>query len=487
MKLKTIIFCFALFLLSFGAQSQLVFQNIDHDYGRVNKAKSLLSEFIVTNTGTEDAVILRIDAGNNFAFKLDQIIIKPGQSDTLKLFLKPTRAGKFDEEVSVFLSSQDKPIILHIKGDLKEVDKDPLGQCFSFRESHPDVYKALAITDQRITVLDKATNKPIEGAFIQLFNSDNKSYFEYTKSNGEIALTVQPNMYDVQVRADFYKSTKSEIYLSKDARINILLEKTDDQVITPTEPKKDTSNIVVAVKETIAVTPRIDTIIPVVNVVKIDTVKPILEPVKPVDTVKIVEIPKPEMINGELNPEVFAPSNVVFLIDLSSSMNEPAKLPLLKKSMKTLISTMRSIDRITIVVYAESSRIILPTTQVIYKDSIYKLIDGLKASGLTAANKALRTAYEINNKSFILGGNNQIILATDGMFNLSKMDEEMMVNYANAPNKIILSVVAFGNSTNAKSKLSNMASNGKGDYLDIANESVAQQALLNEIKSKSKR
>jgi Ca-activated chloride channel family protein len=168
-------------------------------------------------------------------------------------------------------------------------------------------------------------------------------------------------------------------------------------------------------------------------------------------------------------------------------MNEPAKLPLLKKSMKTLIGTMRSIDKITVVVYAESSRVLLPTTEVIYKDSIYKMIDGLKASGLTAANKALRTAYEINSKSFISGGNNQIILATDGMFNLSKADEDMMLNYAKSLNKIILSVVAFGNSVNAKSKLSSMAQNGKGDYLDIANETEAQEALLNEIKSKSKR
>jgi Ca-activated chloride channel family protein len=464
-----------------NVQAQLVFQNIEHDYGKVDKAKSLLSEFVVTNTGTEDAVILRIDAGGNLAFKLDQIIIKPGKSDTLRLFLKPTKSGKFNEEISVFLSSQDKPIVLKVKGELKELDKDPMGTCFSFRESHPDVYKALAITDQSIFIVDKLNDKPIDGAFVQLFNANNQSYFQYTKNEGVVKLTVQPNIYDIQVRADFYKSNKSEQYLAKDGKITIKLERMDDFV------EKDTT-IKIAVILPVQVITK-DTIIPEIKVVVVDTVsKGIIPKVKVVvDTFIPPPPPKPEIVNGELNPEVYVPSNIVFLIDLSSSMNEPAKLPLLKKSMKTLIGTMRSIDKITVVVYAESSRVLLPTTEVIYKDSIYKMIDGLKASGLTAANKALRTAYEINSKSFISGGNNQIILATDGMFNLSKADEDMMLNYAKSLNKIILSVVAFGNSVNAKSKLSSMAQNGKGDYLDIANETEAQEALLNEIKSKSKR
>ena len=90
-----------------NVQAQLVFQNIEHDYGKVDKAKSLLSEFVVTNTGTEDAVILRIDAGGNLAFKLDQIIIKPGKSDTLRLFLKPiadnnTEAGRKENRRTEF-------------------------------------------------------------------------------------------------------------------------------------------------------------------------------------------------------------------------------------------------------------------------------------------------------------------------------------------------------------------------------------------------
>lgn len=75
--------------LQINSNAQLVFQSLEHDYGKVSKAKSLMSEFVITNTGTEDAVILRMDASGSFAFKLDQITIKPGKSDTVKLFLDP--------------------------------------------------------------------------------------------------------------------------------------------------------------------------------------------------------------------------------------------------------------------------------------------------------------------------------------------------------------------------------------------------------------
>lgn len=482
-KIIYILFCF----LAVGKSSgQLVFQHLEHDYGKVDKAKSLLSEFIVTNTGYEDAVILRIDAGPDFSFSLNQNVIKPGKSDTIRLFLQPNQAGKFKEQVQVYLSSQDKPVVLNIQGEIVSVDPDPLATCFSFREAHPDIYKEVKISEQYITVLDKMTNQPIDGAFVQLFNYNNRSFYQYTNEKGEVKLSIQPNMYDFSIRADFYKMERTSQYLAKDARIIFRLERIPD--LDPPVVKKDSTPVVLNALP--LPVPPDSSKVKLVSASPKDTVvlaSGIGVVVKDNVPVKNQSPSGPELVNGVLNEELYAPSNVVFLIDLSSSMNEPGKLDQLKAAMKILVQTLRPIDKLSIVVYAETARIMLQPTLVSNKDSLFGMIDKLKASGLTAANRGLKTAYELAASAFIPSGNNQVILATDGMFNLNKSDEALLPMYSARPNKIILSVVAFGNSSQAKQKLSHMADQGKGDYIEISGNSNARGALLEEIKNKSRR
>lgn len=487
MRNKIVYIC-VLLLMAGSSSGQLVFQHLEHDYGKVDKAKSLLSEFIVTNTGYEDAVLLRIDAGSDFSFTLNQNIIKPGKSDTIRLFMMPGKAGKFNETVQVYLSTQDKPVALKIKGEILSIDPDPLMNCYSFREAHPDIYKEIKLSEQYVVVLDKITNAPIDGAFVQVFNENNRSFYNYTNEKGEVRLSIQPNRYDFAVRADFYKTERSSQYLAKDGRIIFRLERVPDPLPPPV--KKDTApqaNAVIAV--TLPET-QDSAKNQVVQVALKDTqglVQNKVDRIKNNESEKAQPIPKPELVNGLLNEALFAPSNVVFLIDLSSSMNDPGKLDQLKASMKTLLHTLRPIDKLSMVVYAESAKIIFPPTFVTDKDTLYKVIDKLKASGLTAANRGLKTAYELASSAFIAGGNNQVILATDGMFNLNKTDEALLGTYSSRPSKVILSVVAFGNSAQAKQKLSHMAEAGGGDYIDISGNSDATRALLDEIKNKSRK
>ena len=111
-------------------------------------------------------------------------------------------------------------------------------------------------------------------------------------------------------------------------------------------------------------------------------------------------------------------SNLVFLLDVSGSMNSPKKLPLLKRSFKLLVEQLNAEDRIAIVVYAGSSGLVLPATPGSEKEKIVKALDQLQAGGSTAGGAGIKQAYKVAKDNFIKDGNNRVILATDGDFNV---------------------------------------------------------------------
>lgn len=124
-------------------------------------------------------------------------------------------------------------------------------------------------------------------------------------------------------------------------------------------------------------------------------------------------------IQGEVIKMDEAPkSNLVFLLDVSGSMGSPDKLGLLKKGLALLIDQLREEDRIAIVVYAGSAGVVLNSTSGAKKNEIKRVLNRLSAGGLTAGGAGIHMAYKIAEKNFIKGGNNRILLATDGDFNL---------------------------------------------------------------------
>ncbi|MDB9963683.1 von Willebrand factor type A domain-containing protein [Vicingaceae bacterium] len=124
-------------------------------------------------------------------------------------------------------------------------------------------------------------------------------------------------------------------------------------------------------------------------------------------------------IQGEVIKMDEAPkSNLVFLLDVSGSMGSPDKLGLLKKGLALLIDQLREEDRIAIVVYAGSAGVVLNSTSGAKKNEIKRVLNRLSAGGLTAGGAGIQMAYKIAEKNFIKGGNNRILLATDGDFNL---------------------------------------------------------------------
>ena len=140
------------------------------------------------------------------------------------------------------------------------------------------------------------------------------------------------------------------------------------------------------------------------------------------------------------------PSNLVFLVDVSGSMDEPNKLPLVQSSLNMLVNHLREKDKVAIVVYAGNAGLVLPSTNGTSKTRIMEAISQLEAGGSTAGGEGIQLAYKIARENFISQGNNRVILATDGDFNVGLSSDDELVNMIEKERQsgVYLSVLGFG-------------------------------------------
>jgi len=177
------------------------------------------------------------------------------------------------------------------------------------------------------------------------------------------------------------------------------------------------------------------------------------------------------------------PSNIVFLIDVSGSMDEENKLPLLQSSFKLLLGQLRPDDKVAIVTYANGTKVALPSTRVKDKEKIIKVLDNLYASGGTSGGRGIQLAYEQAQKSFIKNGNNRIILATDGDFNIGINNTTDLEKFIEKQREsgIYMSVLGFGIGNYRDDMAETIADKGNGNYAYIDNITEAKKVLVNEL------
>ena len=166
------------------------------------------------------------------------------------------------------------------------------------------------------------------------------------------------------------------------------------------------------------------------------------------------------------------PNNLVFLLDVSGSMQSGDKLPLVKDAFRLLVDTLRSQDRVSIVVYAGAAGTVLPPTSGADKQTILDAIAKLEAGGSTAGGEGILLAYETAKKSFIRDGNNRIILATDGDFNVGVSSEAELEELIVAKRRegVFLTVLGFGTGNLKDAKMELLADKGNGNYAYIDNK-----------------
>jgi Ca-activated chloride channel family protein len=187
----------------------------------------------------------------------------------------------------------------------------------------------------------------------------------------------------------------------------------------------------------------------------------------------------------EIPVENLPPSNMVFLVDVSGSMNEPNKLPLVQASLKMLVDQLREKDKVAIVVYAGNAGLVLPSTNGTNKTKIKEAINDLEAGGSTAGGEGIQLAYKVAKENFIKDGNNRIILATDGDFNVGVSSDDELVRLVEKERNagVFLSVLGYGMGNYKDNKMQQLADKGNGNHSYIDNINEAKKVLVSEFGS----
>ena len=176
-------------------------------------------------------------------------------------------------------------------------------------------------------------------------------------------------------------------------------------------------------------------------------------------------------------------ANLVFLLDVSGSMDEPNKLPLVKESMRLLIGKLRPDDRVAIVVYAGASGLALPSTPVAKSREILEALDALASSASTNGAMGIQLAYDIAKANFVTGGLNRVILCTDGDFNVGVTSEGELTRLIEekAKSGVFLTVLGFGMGNYKDATLEKLADKGNGNYGYIDTRREAEKLLVEQV------
>lgn len=185
----------------------------------------------------------------------------------------------------------------------------------------------------------------------------------------------------------------------------------------------------------------------------------------------------------EIATDNLPPSNLVFLLDVSGSMATPDKLPLLKSGLSLLVDQLRPQDKVAIVVYAGAAGLVLPSTPGDQKEKIWQALEKLEAGGSTAGGAGINLAYQVAQEQFMKEGNNRIILATDGDFNVGMSSDGELNRLIEKKREtgIYLTVLGFGTGNLKDSRMEQLADKGNGNYAYVDNILEAKKVFINEF------
>jgi len=185
----------------------------------------------------------------------------------------------------------------------------------------------------------------------------------------------------------------------------------------------------------------------------------------------------------ELNYDEIKPGNLVFLIDTSGSMGEANKLPLLIKSFKILVKNLPENSRVAIVTYAGNAGLVLPSTSVDNKEKIYDALDNLKSGGSTAGGAGIKLAYKIAKQNYLKEGNNRVILATDGDFNVGISSSSDMIRLIQEKKKsnVYLTILGFGMGNYKDGRMEEISNKGNGNYFYIDSYNEAKKVFKKDL------
>lgn len=435
----------------------LTFSRTEFNFHKVKNWISSIDTVEVKNTSDKKIFVFKRFYSQEFEVSVPSAAIKPGETGIIAIIYKPRSKGKFNISIPVYYSSSETPVEILYKGEVLSFDEYANDACPSFSNTHKPFE-----FDLEIHVQDSVSKQPLSNSLIEIEQGE---IFTQHVSNSE---------GDYKQRSEIgYRSLYIEYpgYKSKTLLKNF--NPKNKKLIVELAPLTAKEKPFLLFKDSVVIVQKEKPI----QLFKDSVV--IVQ--KPIMTVKTEEHPDFSLANYKEN-------NVVFLIDISGSMNGVDRMPLLKKAMVELTRMLRPEDKLSIITYADEATVILAGASGQDQEKIISIIQQLKCGGKTSGGKAISAAYENAEKNFKKLGVNQIVLSTDGGFNgLADTEEELMKFIEKkAGEQIQFSVLAFGQNKSGKQLISQLANKGNGFYHFIGSDTDAKSKLTETIKLQSK-
>lgn len=453
------------------------------DFGSHNLWNSPYLALELTNISNKSIAILRVSAARGVWYDYPRQYVKPGETVEISFTYYTDIKGAFSENIDIYVSSEMKPIQINLKGNIKGFAFDALTACPAWNkpESKPMEY------DHTIQVIDDITNQPIKGVSIAVLQRNEAIGFWKTPSSGKVNMSIPAGLFGIQIKALGYIGIEEGLTLEMGGTQKVYRLKRENLPLAQVEISQNNLQKIPKDEKEVELAE--------FKPLPLDTLAEEMEYYD--DILDTIQIGEPSILLSDNDPywtnsvlpiEEYKPNNIIFLLDVSSSMNTPARFPLLKQSLLELSGVMRSSDRISVITFTSNSKILLTNIPGYQQDTLYQIFNKLRASGSTNGIKGLETAYKMAQENFISDGNNVVILATDGVFRIVEKNvnaEDLVKTYAKKGIK--LSIVGLGSDAAALENLKNVAERGEGEFYRMSPQEESSNALIDIIKKLSRR
>ena len=436
-----------------------------HDFGNLEPYSPRYVDFVLTNKGSKQEWLLSVKKPVEVVYIPSKQIIEKDSSVVLLLQVNPTSKGKFSYQVEVYTSDRDEPVKLKLTGNLSELPQDgssAFTACPSFSDRpggrDPNNF------DLTVVTIDKETKQELSSSTVSMIQNGRERWTKRTDRKGKINEDAAIGRSYLYATHEGYNPAELGAYVNFKRNYVVLeLERKEEEIIPPVIIP-ETPDTLVASSETTK---------------EIEIEIQIEEHIEPTtDLTEIAQAPHSltDLDKDNFDPQFFNSINVVFVLDISSSMKQVDKMELMKYSLNRLTDLLRVQDKIGLVTYSSYADVLLPPTSGGDKNDIREKVEDLKAFGYTAGGTGIKLGFKQAKKGYIQNGVNHIVIITDGAFNRNSDDYKRYVKRY-AKKGIHFSVVGIKNKPNDEDEMREAAELGQGHYVPIFGLIDAQESL----------
>lgn len=463
-----------IWLLPLQIKAQFSVNKTVYDHGTIEKFNNDTAWFTFTNNSDKTVYLLSTQPTDNYEILCPGKSIEPGATWTIAIIYYTSEKGKFNIKIPLYFGHLSTAMYLEVKGNIKSILPTALSICPSIENSKPLQVGQVPLS---VIVKDEITQDVLDKVNVSLVNNNktcqcvtgfqSKTY-KCKTDYGFLQITAEKSGYETKT-VDYRYNAINYTCLIELVRLEVPIDsmvqtEIPEPVMVKDVPKKEPD-----------------------KPWKKDPLIPAEKNDSTLQQPDYVYVPSSVADSG-FNSYRYKPNHLIFIIDISGSMKDSTKLYYLKQSMSKLIGNARTQDHITLLTYNSKVRVIFENYSGADRQAMMKAIDTLSAKGGSNGAHSLQMAYDLAKQYYIKGGNNQIFLATDGLFNSSKISNDDLYKLSakyQLFQGIKLSSIGFGNDEKALDFLKKLSQFGRGNFLKIEHIPADIDVLINEVKLQS--